>query len=147
MVLGAYAVCLGAAFPIITGSLNCTTGSITATFHVQMNQPVSLKERDDDGPVRFRVVRGNPGLVRFASEGPPSIPKEATGEPLCEIRSITDFPQYDPPMRYPGVLNIVKCGECDECPSGTTWAPIYVKTTVLTAIGTTNDNSEEPYDV
>ncbi len=111
---------------------------IPVTKGVEKTLPASV-ELDDEGPVVFGVLSGDPELVRIPNERPPNITKEATGQPLCRVNVINDFQQYQTPMRYPGVLNSVQCGDCDECPEGTTWAPVYVTMPVLTAMCDEND--------
>ncbi len=108
---------------------------------------LSIKiEEIDEEPVVFQVVRG----VRLATnERPLNITEQgqAMGIPLCDINAITDFQQYDEPMRYPGVLQPVQCGDCDKCPGNTTWAAVYVTMPVLTAMSDSNNTVADLYYV
>ncbi len=92
---------------------------------------------DGEAPVVVLAVPGDPAPTPY--ERPPNVTKEATGQPLCETTAIHDFQQYDQPIRFPGILNMVTCGDCEECIEGTTWAPVYVTMPVLTALYDVND--------
>ncbi len=130
----------------LSGSL----GDVTATLVVEEDPQAPVMELDGNGPMVFSVVRGSPDLTRISNERPLDIAKETTGQPLCDISPISGFPQYDSPMRYPGVsLNPVTCGECNECPTGTTWSPVYATMPVFTAMyqATDNPDTEDLYYV
>ena len=127
------------AFPM--KRIRMTLGDIRIKVGIEMHEihPAPVTEVNDEGPLVFRLESGDPGPVHTPNERPPSIAQETKGQPQCEINVINNFQQYRPPMRFPGVLNPVQCGDCDSCPDNTTWAPVYVKMPVLTAMFEAND--------
>ena len=128
--------CAGNARPSL--HLNGSLGDLKATLVVE----APAMKLDGDGPLVFGVVRGNSGLTRIPNERPPqNIPNGTSGQPLCDINDIS-VTQYDQPMRYPGLLKPVTCGDCNDCPRGTTWAPVYVTMPVFTAMYQANDNPD-----
>ena len=100
--------------------------------------PTSVAEMDGEAPVVVLAVPGGADPAPNPYERPPDVTKEATGLPLCDTKAIS-FPQYDQPIRFPGILDMVTCGDCEDCPEGTTWAPVYVTMPVLTALYDVDD--------
>ncbi len=114
-------------------------GNIVVKVGIEIEEipPSSVEEVDVEGPVVFSVVR-DPGAVHTLYERPPNVTTQAMGDPMCPIHDIR-MPQYDQPLRFPGILDMKTCGDCDECPSGLTWSPVYVEMPVLTALYDAND--------
>ncbi len=119
------------------------TLDIRVIMLTDQNTPAPVMRLDGDGPVVFGAVRGNPDLTRIHNERPPdNILIGTTGLPLCDIMGFAGLPQYETPMRYPGRLNPVTCGECQACPNGTIWSPVTVRMPVLTPMYKANDNPD-----
>ncbi len=128
--------------PWPTERIHGTLGNTKLTLSIKVEE---IAPDNEEEPVVFQVVRG----VRLANERPVNFTEQgqAMGQPLCDINAITDFQQYDQPMRYPGVLKPVQCGDCDKCPGNTTWTAVYVTMPVLTAMPDSNNTLADPYYV
>ncbi len=123
----------------------CSASAAPALF--KLNGMLNVTLTMDEGNGVLLRGRKNSGLIKPRDFERPSdfISNWTHKRPLCEPDPMSGFTQYDKPIRYPGILDPVRCTQCALCPNGTTWSPVVIKYPVFTQMFETNDPDENVY--